>query len=815
MNRIIFIILIFLSEMLFAQLPSGTKILFRPIELRIPTETIAISLEHGDPSSGLEPWFVYSDKLTNYSFDKPGGKQPFKKLGFLEQFAVVGQNGIYIRIAKIRSYHTSTFAIGPDSEDYGWVKKHDVLLWRNCIVTDKGNIERKAMIMNTLNLVSSRADITKLQDNVVEFYYEPGLRESSGRKAQLYEVFFAYKITDTAVLLGNVARISEETERQLKESILGWVPRHRIVMWDHRVAVEPNWDEKAVSQRKASNIRASVFATKAQASQFLAQGSSSGISAIMDERSINGDFYTERMIGEWQRYPVYNENGQIAQVGVMGQIQTGKGEFDKVYKAEADREVRIASTKKRNINIVFVIDGTSSMGPYFKASRNAIIEGMMQINKKYPGTKNVIRFGAVVYRDFPEKDRLIELRDLSSNHHDIAAFLDKIDASDKYDTDIPEAVNYGLLSALNGLLTNDDETNIVVLVGDAGDHQRTDNDNSDSQFISELIAQKNAGLLAFQVHNGDHPAYDDFRIQIQKILLEAANQIYQLNLQNNKSLPPPKWTEVGNNTLRLDQYVNMASIVYADKLKMMDTNLLTNEIMLLVDYAIQFTDELLSGVQQVVSGGSSLQEVSYQKDQLSKGPNKYISSFSPALYNFLYNQTNIPRSKLEYLVENKYQLYTEGYAPLSSQKVGSPLFRKVLLLSREDLQKVISNINRLHRASSRNDRRIAMQETYLDMVKRHIGDKNTADLLKMSIEEVNTKIFGLPGTNSLINKIKLEDLTNPGVISDNELHMYATAIEMKYNTLNRIFNSSNSNPHKYSFSMAEVIYHWIEDDLLP
>jgi hypothetical protein len=272
---------------------------------------------------------------------------------------------------------------------------------------------------------------------------------------------------------------------------------------------------------------------------------------------------------------------------------------------------------------------------------------------------------------------------------------------------------------------------------------------------------------------------------------------------------------MGNNVMRLDNYTNMASIVYADKLQRMNTSLLTNEIVLLVDYAVRFTDELISGIQQVISGGSALTDITQQKDQFVDGPNKYISSFSPALFNFLYNQTKIPKEKLEYLVENKYQLYTEGYAPLITNNTNSPLFRKVLLLSREDLQKVIANINRLHRASSRSDRRMAMQQTYLDMIKRHIGEKTTVDFMKMSIEEINTKIFGLPGTNSIINQLRLEDLTNPGVISDSDLHQYATAIEMKYNTLNRIFNSSSSNPYKYSFSMTEVVYHWIEDDLLP
>lgn len=815
MKHIILIILLLLSSFAHTQFPVGTKVLKRPIDFRIPKESVAKILTHSDLNEGLEPWFVYSDKKTNWTFEQAGGIKPYKKMDYLQQFAVVEEKGNYIRLARAESYDTKTYLLDSKAENYGWVKKNDVLLWINCIVTDAGGIERKAMIMNTLNLVASKANIHKLEDNSVEFYYESSLREPTGRKAQLYEVFFAYKITDTAVLIGNVSRISDETERSVKESILGWVPLNRVVMWDHRVAIEPNWTETAVASRIKDQVRASVFSKKYDAEQYMSRKSNSGIAAIMDEKSIKGDYYRERMIGEWQRYPVYEEKNNIARVGVMGQIVTEKGEFDKVDKAVADREIRVATTKRRNINIAFVIDGTNSMTPYFTAVSSAILSSMESLEKKYPTMKNVIRFGAVIYRDYSERSRVIELKELTSNYKDISSFLNKIDAKDIFDKDIPEAVNYGLFNALNAVLTGNNETNLIVLIGDAGNHNRNDNTQFSSEEISEIIAEKNTGFLAFQVHNDDsHPSYDEFRSQVQKLMLDAAGLIYDATLlkKPNDIIKKPGWSDLGNNTMRLDNYINMATMVYANKGQVMNTSLLSDEINQLVDYSVSFTDQLLSGVSQVITGGSSLKDIA---DSDTENQNKYVSSFSPALFHFLYNQTNIPKEKLEYLVENKYQLYTEGYAPLILTGQSEPLFRKVLLLSRTDLSKVINNIDRLYKATNRNDRRIVMQETFIDMIQRHIGRKDAADLMKMTIEEVNTRIYGLPGTSSIINKLKLEDLTNPGVISDAELQNYAHAIEMKYKTLNRIMNESSVNPYKYSLTMSEIVYYWIEDDLLP
>lgn len=821
MRRIIFVLMFCMLSDIYAQLPAGTKILLRPIEYRIPTETTALTLVHSGTDKGLEPWYVYSDKKVNWTLKEPGAIVPNKKMDYLQQFAVVEERGQFLRIAKvnINSVNPNTLEIDRHSEDFGWVKKNDVLMWTKCMVTDRGNIDRKAMIMNTLSLVASpRVNIRNLEDNAVNFYYDHSLRETTGRKAQLYEVFFAYKMTDTAVLVGNVARISDENEYAVKQSIMGWVPRNRVVLWDHRVAIEPNWESAAVSERRANKTRASVFASIGEAQRFQQSSSGANIQAIMDERTIRGDYYNDRMIGEWYRYPVYSEKAGIANIGVMGQIMTEKGEIDKVSKAEADREVRLASLKRRNINIVFVIDGTSSMGPYFKSISNAVVSGMEQLQTKYPSLKSVFRFGTVVYRDFAEKERLIEMKQLTSDYQDIARFLNRVDSRDIYDKDIPEAVYYGLYNALNGILTNNDETNLIVLVGDAGNHSRNDPSQIDQEEIIELIVEKNAGFLAYQVHNDAHPSYDEFRSQVQSLLMEAANTIYSQSLTSNAAkgvLGKPAWSKAGNNTLRLDNYINMASMVYAGKGQVMNPGLLTDEIVQLVDFAVQFTDQLIAGVSQIMTGGSSLKDVAAVS---SPDANKYVSSFSPALVHFLYNQTKIPKDKLEYLVENKYQIFTDGFAPIRLQGQNEPHFRKVLLLSRSELGQVMSSIDRLYKAGNRNDRRIALQEAFVKMLERTVGagaGDQAEDYMKMTIEEVNTRIFGLPGTNLIINKLRLEDLTNPGAISDADLQKYAREIELKYKDLQRIYNDSAIRPYKFSLTMAELVYYWIEDDKLP
>jgi hypothetical protein len=802
-----------------AQSAAGKKILMRPPEFKSPTETTAQTLTNSGSDKGIDPWYVYSDRKPNYSFTQPGGIELFQSLDYLNQYFVIDEEADFLRLAKANDYDPVEFTLPEDAVDMGWVKKHNLLLWPGCIVTDQGRIEKKAMVMNTVDLVKAkRLNIEKLESDKVQFYYSSSLRESTGRESTMFEVFFAYKITDTAVFLGNKDRAREETELEIANMILGWVPRNRVVMWDHRVAVEPNWDKEAVIEREKNDIKAAVFPGEQEAREFM-YGSAGLLSAIIDESSIKGEYYDERMIGEWFRYAVYHEKDGIMNLGVTGEINTPKGELDKISKAQIDRQVSIARTKLRNINIVFVIDGTNSMQPYLESVSMAIDRSMDQLSRKYPEEiRSNIRFGAAVYRDHAEKERLIEVKNLTSNYKEVSGFLQNIEAKDIYDEDYPEALFYGLKTALLGVLGDDNETNVIVLVGDAGNHDRDDESQVSVEVISELVAEKKCAFLAFQVHNDLHPTYDEFRSQVQTFMLNAGQILYNSmkpELIEGYTIDAPKWNRLNENTLRLENYVNLATLIYAEKNQVMDSELLTDEIVEVVQKNVERTDETIMRINRVVSEGSSLSEVLDDPSAHYASSSKYISSFNPALLNFFLNNLNIDKSKVEFLCDKKFQIHAEGFAPLTATGLEHPLFRKTLLLSRNDLSKILGFIDNLYAATTMGDRRIAIQNAYIDMIERHIGKMDKQELMLLTVEEISSKVVGLPGTNSFINKIRLEDLTNPGVIPDHELNIYANEIDRKRESLRRIFNESRYNPYEYSLELNEVVYYWIEDNLLP
>ena len=100
---------------------------------------------------------------------------------------------------------------------------------------------------------------------------------------------------------------------------------------------------------------------------------------------------------------------------------------------------------QRRINVVFVVDGTSSVQPFF----GPISEALVDVTKMLKQTRNEFNFAAVIYRDYPEKEHVVEVRGFSSDES-ISSFFNRNKAMDRFDTDLPEAMYNGIENAIRG-----------------------------------------------------------------------------------------------------------------------------------------------------------------------------------------------------------------------------------------------------------------------------------------------------------------------------------------------------------------------------
>ncbi|MCD4745506.1 MAG: hypothetical protein K8R58_04340 [Bacteroidales bacterium] len=315
MKKLVIISLLFLIPILGVSQSSivGQKAIMFPEKYLVPNENV--SLLKTDVAVQGVPWVVYSDCADNYTIEKPNSTSKYKKLSFLEKFYVLEENDKYIHLIKdTKMSYDGLFS--SQAEDYGYVKKDNLLLWNHCLLTVEGKINKKAIIINTF--VSAKStQIKKGGNNTNIFFENPQLTIKPYRKFHKFEIFYIYKITDKTVLLGRNPRIPAGID--ITDIIEGWISKNRVIFWDHRMALEPNWNLNASEERKFNNIKATVLTDILSLIKF-------GNGEKVKDKAIiwNNDSYDERKIGDWMRFPILkvNENENYYHVGVFGEINS-------------------------------------------------------------------------------------------------------------------------------------------------------------------------------------------------------------------------------------------------------------------------------------------------------------------------------------------------------------------------------------------------------------------------------------------------------------------------------------------------------------
>ena len=807
---LVIVLFAFVNNTAFAQIPE--KAMEIPVKYVTPQEEVSlVESENTRPGSF---WVVFSDKNDNKTYENSSGKKHKNTIGFMNDFYVAEETRDRLHIVKDVKYREG---FSSSAEDYGWVDKEDMLLWDHCLVTRSGDINKKAMVLNTVESLMKDKIKEKDQERV-NYYFDKELSQESDRSSKIYEILYIYKITDDAILLGKnyVTEISN-----IENEMFGWVSNKKITIWDHRIAIEPNWNEDAAQERKIKKTPSTFYVDVARAKK-AAEGK-----RLSDKYVIwNNDSYNVRNIGDWRRFPLleFNKQTGIIKAGVMGELRSIMDRKDTISQtgfADIQRNYNELRSKQRNINIVFVVDGTTSMGPYLPVISNAIISSMNQLIKSY--TVNSLRFSAVIYRDQAEGQMLTQVKKLSDNYKDVANWLHGIKAIDKYDKDQPEAVYYGIKTAIRAVGLPQNETNVVILIGDAGNHHRDDPSQVNSQEIIDLLYRYDCNFLAFQVHNETNPTYDEFGAQMKGIILSTSEKKYQQNkkitAQSGRTFPSPRFIHIAENVWVLDTTSMIGTVVLAKKGVPKSPNQLQKEIDRTVKFSSELTNRKLRILEGIISEGKSF-EGAIADEQESENDDYYQddqsemlsgSSYSPAIIDFL-RKMGIPESKLKIIMAENYQLYFPAYAPMKIHGQQNPLFNQVLFVTLKELGILLNKFDRLADAYTASAQRQKLKDVWMELLQTHLGeDFNREKAENMTFEKINEKVFGLPGTSALLHKT-LGQITDPSNVSDGEFYEYVQHIKLKRGELNKIYNNRN---YDFGFHSYDTQYFWISQDMLP
>lgn len=804
------ILLLGFALQLFAQ--KGKIVLEEPAKYKVPIEGILLN-QATDVIKGTT-WQLASDRDNNPTFDKAGGTTVMKKLSFLEgDLYAMEEQGNYLHIYKDPKM-SFTGELSEAAVDFGWISKDKLLLWKHCLVTPKGEINKKAMVLNTVASIKSNS--TSGDGKMIQFFKDPAMTLESENESQLFQVFFVYKIdiVNNSVLLGKSSVIRHQ--EYLKDNIVGWVPKDRVTSWDHRIAVEPNWLPEAVNERKGRNMKAMVFRTESDARVY-----------NVSRAFWDADPYEDRNIGDWRRFPVLDNNNGIIHTGVMGEINSVKGvKLTSEENAEIQRSYNEIRSSKRHINVVFLLN---SAHEEMENACEAVEEFLDDIEDKLfeINTKNTFSYAVVGYRDKYFGPNVTSILPFTADPGDAERFVKNLTLDNHPLADEGDAVYFGLKTALRqvGWGPNaKDETNIIIHIGGPGNHKRVDDTQVDHVDIISLLDKMNCQYYVFQGFKQPQATFNEFLDVNSNIMLTVAKRKYARykNAPGSEdvSLNEPQFNEY-ENYRSLNNIAIAGKVEYLLNQNVVDPDDLQRDLNGIILFTNFYTDFLLKAMDRIMMDGQGISSALMSSQNASaatavqyeqgaaKSSSAMVSSFAPAIMHFL-SEMDLPEEKLDVIVDEHYQLYFPGYTRTQIDGLTYPLFNSVLFLTRKELSRMLIKFETLLNAISADEQRKKMVDAWVELLKKHTGGTDE-EFMDLTMEEINTQVFGLPGTSEML-QVKLKNITDPAIVDDRTFQMYVGQVQRKQRALNKIFNKDN---YEYSFSSNDQKYYWISEALLP
>jgi len=755
--------------------PRRAKVLQIPTDYFKPTENISIDIKNKQTASGAtNDWVVSSDRDNNLLYNSSTSSEPNDKtMSFMDNFYVIGESDTHLQLIKydptVIASNSSTRKVNmKKAEYYGWAPKNRLLLWRNSLVAPNTNFNIKGLVVHSFAQYNKGVG----GEQQLTLYNSPTLEKTTQNKndIRLFEFLYIYDKKDGSFLLGTSPKL-QRSDAAAKKIIKGWLPEKNIRVWAQRLCIEPNSDAEAAAERRANGIKATLFSNYDAAFE-LKTGKPARFKKILWQ----DDRYEEGYPPSEKRMPVMAElDGKIYKTGVITEVFSESNErvYSPAEKAKLDAEYNAIRDKKQNINMIFVVDGTQSNHPFFIPIINAIENSLNLFdnnNKKY-------EIATFIYGKSGEG--IVARHPLTSSHSAVIQTLknyrDKTELPQDNDdpTDMYEAINTTLRTL------DSKETNIVVLIGDAGNALNVTNSG-----LIQKMKEKECGIISFQTRNikgAQGRIYNEF-------VTQTKNFIQQTSTRTN--LRPQLYEDEGN-TYRLRYPIEAAlpgSLTYSSKGASMSQAELEEEIRQMFKAFEEQHEELLRDLDCRI----------------------YIDcnpGINDAVLEHILNE--IPDIDLRKIRDMDYQLFVEAYAPIHVDKLEYPLFKHVLFLTDRELYDLERELEKILPDVSGSELREAIINAYKEMIRNHYGS-DLSTISDLTLGQAMKAVTGLPSTSDLLNSYTLKDLENKKKVSDDDIREIYFYVDEKLVEMRRVIGNPD-----YFFRSRDNTYYWVPQDMVP
>lgn len=734
-------------------------------------------------------WVVYSDRDNNQTYTEPDEESAAVKrtLNYLEWCYVIGEQGGYLHLAKGELDQSEGNLAG--MQDFGWVSKRKIVMQPYCLQS-KAKISKKAILLNNIDTVS-KVDFAKTGNSVMLYNHPDISKGKQIAEVRLFEVFYVYKVNTNAVLVGKISY--NDDPLNVTNNIIGWVDRRKVMFWDNRVAIEPNWQEAAIKERNAIGFTPIIVNKKRTAEVFRA-GQNVAPNLVYLDLKEKGE---KRMDGYEWRYPVLTEfrgtqDAGILSVGAMGKISQKAGTISEDIRRDALKKYENAREKQKNINIVFVLDGTEGMKEHTTAAVNAL----RSIQDKLAKSSNSIKFGALVYRNSDAGKEAMEVKSLTNSIDKVAEFIETLNTN--YPATGKGTQLYpALKNAIQQTGLNEKHTNIIILLGREGDNAA--GQVAETELVN-LLFTYNCHLMALQVGSKEGDTYQDFTYQMEALVKKSALKRYEKFKTKTGKGTPPDLEEVKSGDYQkfmLRNTAAMGQLVFPNLNENIPVQDLQNEIAQIVANANGRVNSLLNVLDRLFKGAGTTQEGD-------------LAEFNASVLYFIIDQAELTEEESSSFSFENFQGSKEGFAVRNVKGLQYPVFKSSLFLDGNELSEMYDQFKDLDLPDApSSEQREALVRAWLKLLRSYEGGTDPDLLKEMTMEEINEKVFGLPGSSPLLRGLRLSQIHD---LPDDKFVKYMSNIRSKRQ---KLLNIMEEKDYKFSFLSYGRRYFWIDEDLLP
>lgn len=785
------------------QLPSKCEAFYPEVlKARVLKESVANRLakkgsDYGQSKMPASPehWKVYSDRMNNPLYNSPGGSQ-IGSLEFNEEvyIALIKKDWAFVYSEK---KNESWPIISNEAVAKGWIPMQNLLLWKGALANE-ASIFHKALFVENLD---------NMKDNSGQIYYDPEMRFPKEEISSDMNYYFILK-TDSQKDMVLVAKTSV---LGIGDPLYGWVSGSSYVSWNQRSCLEPNWDVHTIDAK----LKGYTVKMTAEGGHFSAKFMYGKINEdymkhlneikVQNLNADTSDLMKYRMLRGALRFPILDNtnNDNLSYRTTVFTTIDGSIEDATLINDRHTKLMKEIEEYTSTINLILVIDGTSSMEPYYASVQNAIRDC-----KYFSEEDFKFRVGLVIYRDYTDgDDGLIEY--LPLRNKDDKRLVEYLQNGGRYgvkshksDRTLEEALYKGLEVAIDSQKMGFDsrENNIVVVIGDCGNAPNDAKALSQQELIDKMV-KNNIQLLAFQVRNLNHPAFLSFNTQMVDIVSSCLIEQYkQMNakarfdrLENGYDLRLSKSQIEQQYRTGSIRYTGLGTVMQVDEL----TTMLNDQIGLLKDKVTR-KHSRMKNIASTMTKGVNM-NVTKENKGASLDSAEFVRTFGLEKYKALRKRNNV--------------IAFTGYLP-KKNNASVDLWRPVVFLSAQEFSELMARLQPVYEVSKRanspeaRERYIAAMKALLKSLLPGITNEQMDNY---GLEEAMSMINGLNESTKALQGPSLMDLANKDIVSNRELATLLNDFKRKYEKLQQIqaaywFKLQNS---------RRTEYYWIPMEDMP